>query len=99
MEIVGKPDEVPPVQTEVQTEIDAAQGRPWPMGSIERFAFYELAKNAYCVIQTGERRFYGCFVFKKASLRPTPDLGHASKRSRLDEAARHALARPRASAS
>jgi len=65
MEIVGQPQEVPPVQNEVQAEIDAAQGRPLPMGSIERFAFYERAKNSYCVIQTGERRFYGCFIFKK----------------------------------
>ena len=70
MEIVGKPDEVPPVQIEVQTEIDAAQGRPSPMGSIERFAFYELAKRSYCVIQTGERRFYGCFIFKKGVIAP-----------------------------
>ena len=70
MEIVGKPDEVPPVQAEVQSEIDAAEGRPWPMGSIERFAFYDLAKKAYCVIQTGERRFYGCFVFKKGVIPP-----------------------------
>src|SRR5215831_11064025 len=53
MEIVGQPHEVPPVQNEVQAEIDAAQGRPLPMGSIERFAFYERAKNSYCVIQTG----------------------------------------------
>ncbi len=65
MQIVGRPDEVPPVQIEVQREIDAAQGGPLSMGSIERFAFYELAKKSYCVIQTGERRFYGCFVFKK----------------------------------
>jgi hypothetical protein len=35
------------------------------MGSIERFAFYDLARKAYCVIVTGERRFYGCFAFKK----------------------------------
>lgn len=70
MEIVGKPDEIPPVQAELQAEIDAAEGRSWPMGSIERFAFYELAKKAYCVIQTGERRFYGCFVFKKGVLPP-----------------------------
>ena len=70
MEIVGKPDEIPPVQTEVQTEIDAAQGRPSPMGSIERFAFYERAKKSFCVIQTGERRFYGCFVFKKGVIAP-----------------------------
>lgn len=70
MEIVGKPNEVPAVQSEVQREIDAAEGRAWPMGSIERFAFYELAKKSYCVIQTGERRFYGCFVFKKGVIPP-----------------------------
>lgn len=70
MEIVGKPDEVPPVQAEVQKEIDAAEGKNLPMGSIERFAFYDIAKKAYCVIQTGERRFYGCFVFKKGVIPP-----------------------------
>ena len=31
----------------------------------KRFAFYERAKQAYCIVATGERRFYGCFVFKK----------------------------------
>lgn len=70
MEIVGKPNEVPPVQAEVQAEIDRAEGRPWPMGSIERFAFYDLARKAYCVIVTGERRFYGCFAFKKGVIPP-----------------------------
>jgi len=70
MEIVGQPDEVPPVQSEVQAEVDAAQGRPTPMGGVERFAFYDLAKKAYCVVQTGERRFYGCFVFKKGVIAP-----------------------------
>ena len=70
MEIVGQPNEVPPVQREVQAEVDAAQGCPSPMGSVERFAFYDLAKRAYCVVQTGERRFYGCFVFKKGVIGP-----------------------------
>lgn len=70
MEIVGKPDEVPPVQQEVQAAIDKAEGKPSPMGSIERFAFYEAAKHAYAVIQTGERRFYGCFTLKKGVLPP-----------------------------
>ena len=73
MEIVDKPAEVPAVQAEVQAEIDAAQGKPSPMGSIERFAFYDLARKSYCVIQTGERRFYGCFVFKKGVI--PPDAG------------------------
>ena len=70
MQIVGKPDEIPPVQQEVQAEVDAAEGRSWPMGSIERFAFYERAKQAYAVIVTGERRFYGCFIFKKGVIPP-----------------------------
>ncbi|WP_192253804.1 RbsD/FucU family protein [Mesorhizobium silamurunense] len=70
MEIVGKPNEIPPVQKEVQKEIDAAEGKSWPMISIERYAFYERAKKAYCVIQTGERRFYGCFAFRKGVIPP-----------------------------
>ena len=70
MEIVGKPEEIPPVQQEVQAEIDAAEGRSCPMGRIERFAFYDLARKAYAVIQTGERRFYGCFVLKKGVIAP-----------------------------
>ena len=70
MEIVGSPDEIPPVQEEVQKEIDAAEGKPWPMISIERYAFYERSKKAYCVIQTGERRFYGCFAFRKGVISP-----------------------------
>ncbi|RWB33115.1 MAG: ribose ABC transporter [Mesorhizobium sp.] len=70
MEIVGKPDEIPAVQRQVQDEIDAAEGKPWPMISVERYAFYERAKKAYCVIQTGERRFYGCFAFRKGVVPP-----------------------------
>ena len=70
MEIVGKPNEIPPVQKEVQKEIDAAEGKAWPMISVERYAFYERAKKAYCVIQTGERRFYGCFALRKGVVPP-----------------------------
>jgi L-fucose mutarotase len=70
MEVVGKPLEIPPVQVEVQAMIDRAEGRPRPMISIERFAFYDQAKTAYAVIQTGERRFYGCFIFRKGVIPP-----------------------------
>jgi L-fucose mutarotase len=70
MEVAGQAGDIPPVQSEVQAEIDKAEGRSWPMGSIERFAFYDLAKKSYCVIQTDERRFYGCFAFKKGVTPP-----------------------------
>ena len=70
MEIVGDPGTLPEVQREVQAEVDAAEGRAWPLLGIERYAFYERAKRAYAVIQTGERRFYGCFAFRKGVIPP-----------------------------
>jgi L-fucose mutarotase len=70
MEIVGKPAEVPPVQAEVQKVIDKWEGKSWPMGSVERFAFYDLARKSYAVIVTGETRFYGCFILKKGVIPP-----------------------------
>lgn len=70
MEIVDDPQEVPPVQAEVQDVINAAEGRKRPMIGIERFDFYDRAREAYAVIQTGERRFYGCFMFRKGVIPP-----------------------------
>ena len=70
MEVVGAPKEIPKVQDEVQREIDRAEKKSMPMAAIERLAFYERAKKAYCVIQTGETRFYGCFVLKKGAIPP-----------------------------
>ena len=70
MEVVGEPDTVPEVQKEVQAAIDAAEGEARPMIGIERFAFYDMAKESYAVIQTGERRFYGCFMFRKGVIPP-----------------------------
>jgi L-fucose mutarotase len=65
MEVVGDASALPAVQREAQREIDDAEGRSVPFASVERFAFYERAKQAYCVIATGELRGYGCFIFKK----------------------------------
>jgi L-fucose mutarotase len=70
MEIVGSPLEVPPVQQEVQAAIDRAEGKSWPLVGVERHAFYQKAKTAYCIITTGERRFYGCFLFTKGVIPP-----------------------------
>ena len=70
MEIVDAPDEVPPVQQDVQAAIDAAEGGHRPMVGIERFAFYDMARDSYAVIQTGERRFYGCFMLRKGVIPP-----------------------------
>ena len=70
MQVVDDPSAVPPVQQEVQAQVDMAEGSPRPIPGVERFAFYDLAKGAYAVIQTGERRFYGCFMFRKGVIAP-----------------------------
>jgi L-fucose mutarotase len=71
MEVVDAPQEILPVHREVQAEVDRAEGTKWTLVGVERMAFYERARRAYCVIATGERRFYGCFIFKKGVIPPT----------------------------
>lgn len=70
MEVVGEPATVLDIHKEVQREIDRAEGRSWPMIGVERYAFYERAKKAFAVIQAHERRFYGCFAFRKGVIPP-----------------------------
>jgi L-fucose mutarotase len=70
LEVVGQPAEVPPVQVEVQNALDRADGRAARMVGVERFDFYDKAREAYAVIQTGERRFYGCFLLRKGVIPP-----------------------------
>ena len=68
IEVVGESDKILPVMQEAQIQVSAVSG-PKLIG-IERFAFYDRAKKAYAVIQTGERRFYGCFAFRKGVIPP-----------------------------
>jgi L-fucose mutarotase len=70
MQVVDDPVAVPEVQAEVQVVVDRAEGTSRPLPGVERFAFYDLARGAYGVIQTGERRFYGCFMLRKGVIGP-----------------------------
>lgn len=70
MQVVGSPGDFPEVLVEVQAVIDAAEGQPRPMVGHERFAFYDAAREAYAVIRTGERRFYGNVIFRKGVIGP-----------------------------
>ncbi len=44
---------------------DSYQNEVGHLIELERFAFYERAKKAYCVIQTGEERQYGNLILVK----------------------------------
>lgn len=70
MQVVGNPDEVPPVVAEFQTIIDTVADHRAPIASLERFAFYERAEKAYAVVMTGERRLYGNIILKKGVVAP-----------------------------
>lgn len=70
IEVVGDPDAEPEVCREFQAIIDRAEGNRFRLAKIERFAFYERARQAFAVVQTGETRLYGCVLLKMGVVRP-----------------------------
>ena len=68
---VGLMEVVPgdPVETPIWDEYDKiirASGEPFDgFENVERFAFYERAKNAYAVIATSETALYANIILKK----------------------------------
>ncbi|MGO4915217.1 RbsD/FucU family protein [Pseudogemmobacter sp. W21_MBD1_M6] len=65
MQVVGNPDAVPDVVADFQRIINEAADTPAPLGQLERFAFYDRARTAFAVVQTGETRLYGNIILKK----------------------------------
>ena len=63
MQVVGEPDKILPMQEDVHAIANASEGRPIGMERLERFAFYEAAKQGFCVVRSAEFRPYGCFLF------------------------------------
>jgi L-fucose mutarotase len=68
MAVVGDPDAVPGVQQEVFDLAREAEGREIGVQRLERFAFYERARQAFAVVYTTEARPYGCVVLTKGVL-------------------------------
>jgi L-fucose mutarotase len=62
MQVVGNPDEIPPV---VQLAAPLFQAKGFGITSIERFAFYAAANRAFAVVLTTETRLYGNFIIRK----------------------------------
>ena len=64
MHLAGKDTEVPVIWEDYR-KIAAEKDDNVMESQIERFAFYERAKNAYAVIATGETSLYACVILKK----------------------------------
>lgn len=71
MEVVGDPARREPVHDDIARLLAEAQP-PTRLGLIERHAFYARARDAYAVVATGERRFYGNVILRKGTIAPTP---------------------------
>ena len=65
MEIDGSPEEITAATERLQKAADAAEGRSVAIASVERFAFYDMAKPAYAFVQTGETVPYSCYLLRK----------------------------------
>ena len=65
MQVVGAPETDLPIFRRVQQIVNVAEGRDVGMEALERFAFYEAAKNSFVVIRTSDPGPYGCFILRK----------------------------------
>ena len=70
MQVVGNPDDIPPVVAEFQDLIQKTADNPVKLGGLERHEFYEQARGAYVIVQTGETRLYGNILLKKGVVAP-----------------------------
>ena len=70
MAVVDDPSATPPVVAEFKRIVSEAEGRPIRVESIERFDFYERARDAFAIVATGERRLYGNLMLTKGVVQP-----------------------------
>ena len=70
MEVVGAAEGEQPIFEEFRAIIAKREGSKFKLASLERFAFYERARECFAVVATGERRLYGNIILKKGIVRP-----------------------------
>lgn len=66
MEVMAGDNVETPIWNEYFDAVSKFDGRgKEAVGTIERFAFYERAKEAYCIIATGEKALYANIMLQK----------------------------------
>lgn len=69
MAVVGDPEARAPIFAEFEAMLTRHEPN-FRFSTVERFAFYDRAKNAAALVQTGETRLYGNIILKKGIIRP-----------------------------
>ena len=72
MQVVGEPDRVLPLFSQMQDTCSRCDGRPIALNPLERFDFYATAKRAFAIIRTSDSGPYGCFILKKGVMDLAP---------------------------
>jgi len=67
MQVVDKPEEVPPAVADLLKAIRAA-GYAGRFVSLDRFTFYGAARAAFGIVQCGDARFYGNVLLRKGAI-------------------------------
>ena len=67
MAVIGDPAQNMPAYDIIRSEV-AAVNAPVSLTLIERYAFYEQARNAFLVVATGEPLFYGNVIIRKGTI-------------------------------
>lgn len=65
MQVVGDPDRMLPLFSEMQALCSRIEERAIALDPLERFAFYAAAKRSFAIIRTSDSGPYGCFILKK----------------------------------
>jgi L-fucose mutarotase len=70
MEVVGDRARREPVHGDIERLLAAHAQPRASLALIERHAFYARARDAFAVVATGERRFYGNVILRKGTIAP-----------------------------
>jgi L-fucose mutarotase len=70
MSVVGALQSVPEVVAEIAALASRAQGRAVARQAMPREQFYERARQAFVLVQSGERRLYGNVLLRKGVVAP-----------------------------
>ncbi len=65
MEVADPNAPKPDIWDEFKEILSMAEGKNVKLNPIERFSFYDRAKEAYCVVATSEKKVYANIILKK----------------------------------
>ncbi len=67
--VMTPPEGRPPIISEFQSILDAAEARPIMIEDVERHAFYRRAADSFAILQSGELRWWGNILIRKDAIK------------------------------